>query len=48
MRRGQVSLDFKTVTDTDRSILPIFGAHPLSNVLNQSPIFLVEGEDDEM
>lgn len=47
MRRGQVSLDFKTVTDTDRSILPIFGAHPLSNVFNQSPIFLVEGEDDE-
>lgn len=45
--RGMNSLSFKTVTEVDRSILPIFGAHPLSNVFNQSPIFLVEGEDDE-
>ncbi len=29
-----------------QGILPIFGANPLSNIFNQSPIFLVEGEDD--
>lgn len=28
-------------------ILPVFGAHPLSNVFNQSPVVLVEGEDDK-
>lgn len=28
-------------------ILPVFGAHPLSNVFNRAPIWLVEGEDDE-
>lgn len=27
-------------------ILPIFGAHPLSNVFNGFPVILVEGEDD--
>jgi len=47
MRRGQTELKFKTVSNVDRSILPIFGAHPLSNVFNQAPILLVEGEDDE-
>ena len=47
MRRKDVSLAFKRVSDTDRAILPIFGAHPLSNVFNQSPIMLIEGEDDE-
>lgn len=45
--RGMSSLSFKAVTNVDRSILPIFGAHPLSNVFNQAPILLVEGEDDE-
>lgn len=28
-------------------ILPVFGAHPLSNIFNQSPVILVEGEDDK-
>lgn len=28
-------------------ILPIFGVHPLSTVFNQSPVILVEGEDDK-
>ena len=27
-------------------LLPIFGAHPLSRVFNESPVILVEGEDD--
>jgi len=47
MRRKDTTLTFKPVSDTDRAILPIFGAHPLSNVFNQSPILLLEGEDDE-
>lgn len=47
MRRKDKTLNFKLVSDTDRAILPIFGAHPLSNVFNQSPILLIEGEDDE-
>jgi hypothetical protein len=47
MRRGQTLLTFKPVTDIDRAILPIFGAHPLSNVFNEAPILLIEGEDDE-
>ncbi len=29
------------------SLLPIFGAHPLSSVFNQSPLILVEGDDDK-
>lgn len=27
--------------------MPIFGAHPLSNIFNQNPILLVEGTDEE-
>jgi len=44
---GQTIIEFKNVSDTYRRILPIFGAHPLSNLFNEAPIFLVEGEDDE-
>lgn len=47
MRLSDLELSFQAVSDIDRAILPIFGAHPLSNVFNQSPILLVEGEDDE-
>ena len=47
MRRRNTILTFKAVSDVDRAILPIFGAHPLSNVFNEAPILLVEGEDDE-
>lgn len=47
MRRDETDIRFKPVTDVDRAILPIFGAHPLSNVFNKVPILLVEGEDDE-
>jgi predicted ATPase len=46
MKRGDRDIIFKTMTDVDRAILPIFGAHPLSNVFNQAPVLLVEGEDD--
>lgn len=44
---GQKELIFKKISDEYRKILPIFGAHPLSNLFNQTPIFLVEGDDDE-
>ncbi|MES2215224.1 MAG: AAA family ATPase [Pseudomonadota bacterium] len=40
-------IEFKSISNELKSILPIFGAHPLSNVFNQKPILLVEGEDDE-
>jgi predicted ATPase len=46
-RDGDTALNFKAVSDVDRTILPIFGAHPLSNVFNQAPVLLIEGEDDE-
>jgi predicted ATPase len=45
--KGQKTIHFKDVSETYRKILPIFGAHPLSNLFNEAPIFLVEGEDDE-
>ncbi|MGE3978279.1 MAG: AAA family ATPase [Nitrospira sp.] len=47
LRPDMRDLFFKPVSQVDRAILPVFGAHPLSNVFNESPILLVEGEDDE-
>jgi energy-coupling factor transporter ATP-binding protein EcfA2 len=47
MTRRQAELPFQPITDVDRAILPIFGAHPLSNVFNEAPVLLIEGEDDE-
>jgi ABC-type multidrug transport system ATPase subunit len=44
---AQMEVTFVPIEDSLRSILPIFGAHPLSNVFNKKPILLVEGEDDE-
>lgn len=40
------SASFRPINFMYQNILPIFGAHPLSNLFNQSPILLVEGEDD--
>ena len=47
MTFGQKELDFKAVSEVYRRVLPVFGAHPLSNIFNEAPILLVEGEDDE-
>jgi predicted ATPase len=47
MQSEQVTLDFKEISTAFKRILPIFGAHPLSNIFNESPILLLEGEDDE-
>ncbi len=40
-------VSFRPSNDSLKSILPMFGAHPLSNVFNQRPPLIVEGEDDE-
>lgn len=47
MRFGETDITFSPATDAHRRVLPVFGAHPLSNVFNQAPVLLVEGEDDE-
>ena len=47
MKSKQVTVDFKKISEVYRKILPIFGAHPLSNIFNNTPIFLVEGDDEE-
>jgi ABC-type multidrug transport system ATPase subunit len=47
MTFGQKEINFQKINKIYKKILPIFGAHPLSNLFNESPILLVEGEDDE-
>lgn len=47
MKSRDRRLVFRSVDEPLREILPIFGAHPLSNVFVDRPILLVEGEDDE-
>lgn len=44
---GKKNIDFKPISEIYRKVLPIFGAHPLSNIFNEAPVLLVEGEDDE-
>jgi predicted ATPase len=46
MSSHQKEIIFENVSDVYRKILPIFGAHPLSNIFNLNPILIVEGEDD--
>ncbi|MEH2555312.1 hypothetical protein V1286_002841 [Bradyrhizobium algeriense] len=43
----QNEVDFVSISKVMQKILPVFGAHPLSNVFNKTPILLIEGEDDE-
>ena len=47
MRSGQRQLPFRSITESLDRVLPVFGAHPLSNVFNERPILIVEGADDE-
>lgn len=47
MRKGIKEINFKEISQEYKKILPVFGAHPLSNIFNQSPPFLVEGDDEE-
>ena len=44
---GPNALLFRTVDEAMRAVLPMFGAHPLSNVFNEKPPLIIEGEDDE-
>jgi ABC-type multidrug transport system ATPase subunit len=47
MKYGETAHAFVEARGALRQVLPVFGAHPLSNVFNQAPVLLVEGEDDE-
>lgn len=47
MTSQNLMINFININEELKCILPIFGAHPLSNVFNQMPILLVEGTDDE-
>ncbi len=47
MESGDHELDFEAISEVHRRVLPVFGAHPLSNVFNEAPVLVVEGEDDE-
>jgi energy-coupling factor transporter ATP-binding protein EcfA2 len=40
-------ITFSPVNEIAKAVLPIFGAHPLSNIFNEKPILLVEGDDDK-
>jgi hypothetical protein len=46
LRRDQTDFQSFSYSDICHSILPIFGAHPLSAQFNTSAPLLVEGEDD--
>lgn len=43
---GVKHFEFMPITKMLQSILPIFGAHPLTSVFGEMPLLLVEGEDD--
>jgi len=43
----QKDIELSPISDVYRKILPVFGAHPLSNIFNEAPVLLLEGEDDE-
>lgn len=53
--KSDSDLEFVALLDTQEAsatnivklMLPIFGAHPLTQVFNEKPLLLVEGEDDE-
>lgn len=47
MRPDDTKLDFQDISANLKRILPIFGAHPLSNIFNKIPLLLVEGTDEE-
>jgi predicted ATP-dependent endonuclease of OLD family len=47
IKNQDYNINFQIITQEYTRILPIFGAHPLSNLFNEKPILLVEGEDDE-
>jgi energy-coupling factor transporter ATP-binding protein EcfA2 len=46
MGKESTILRFNSITQQLQDVIPIFGAHPLTNVFNANPVLLVEGEDD--
>jgi predicted ATPase len=46
MKAGEHGLKFEAITEVQKRVLPVFGAHPLSNIFNEAPVLLVEGDDD--
>lgn len=44
--KREAEIEFSPINEIATSVLPIFGAHPLSNVFNECPVMLVEGDDD--
>ena len=46
MQAGVPSLQFRPRTEELQRLLPVFGAHPLSQVFHQSTPLMLEGDDD--
>lgn len=46
MKSGDRELLFDAIDEQYKQILPVFGAHPLSNIFSKTPLLLLEGEDD--
>lgn len=47
MSRDTKELQFENIDTIQKDILPIFGAHPLSQAFNEMPILIVEGDDNQ-
>lgn len=45
--RRSTEIEFAAFDEIVSSVLPIFGAHPLSDIFNETPVLLVEGDDDK-
>lgn len=46
MWNRESELKFQEISEEYEKILPVFWAHPLTNVFNESPLLIVEWEDD--
>ncbi len=47
MVADQRELEFESIDEVYRQILPVFGAHPLTSVFREHPLMIVEGTDEE-
>jgi predicted ATPase len=39
-------LSFRSISESTKAILPVFGAHPLSAIFNKQKLLILEGSDD--
>jgi hypothetical protein len=44
---ADAAITFSPINEIVTTVIPIFGAHPLSNIFNETPILLLEGDDDK-